>query len=67
MVEDKEGFEAQREKLDLDFEKLKIETKTHETKQRALEDWEKTLEVEQAKIDTLKEEGLILQLVVLVA
>ena len=44
--------------IDIDFEKLKIDTKTHETKQRELEDWEKTLEVEQAKIDTLKEEGL---------
>ena len=58
LEEEREGFEAQRERLDIDFEKLKIDTKTHETKQRELEDWEKTLEVEQAKIDTLKEEGL---------
>ena len=58
LEEEREGFEAQRERLDIDFEKLKIDTKTHETKQRELEDWEKTLEVEQAKIDVLKEEGL---------
>ena len=37
---------------------MKVDIKTHETKQRELEDWEKTLEVEQAKTDTLKEEGL---------
>ena len=51
-------MKPQRERLDIDFEKLKIDTKHQETKQRELEDWEKTLEVEQAKIDTLKEEGL---------
>ena len=37
---------------------MKIDTKTQETKQKELEDWEKTLKVEQAKIDALKEEGL---------
>ena len=37
---------------------MKIDTKHQETKQKELEDWEKTLEVEQAKIDALKEEGL---------
>ena len=47
-----------RERLDINFERLKIDTKTQETKQRELEDWEKTLKLEQAKIDALKEEGL---------
>ena len=50
-------MKPRRERLDIDFERLKIDTKTQETKQKELEDWEKTLEVEQAKINALKEEG----------
>ena len=58
LEEEREGFGAQRERLDIDFERLKIATKTQETKLKELEDWEKTLKVEQVKIDALKEEGL---------
>ena len=55
---DREGFGADRERLDIDLEKLKIYTKAQETQKKELEEWEKTLKVEQAKIDVLKEEGL---------
>ena len=55
---DREGFGAQRERLDIDIEKLRIDTKAQETQKKELEEWEKTLKVEQAKIDVLKEEGL---------
>ena len=58
LEEEREGFGVQRERLDTDFEKLKIDTKTQETKKKELEEWEKTLKVEQAKIDALKDEGL---------
>ena len=58
LEEEREGFGAQRERLDIDLEKLKIDTKTQETQKKELEEWEKTLKVEQAKIDAMKEEGL---------